>query len=55
MQKSPKIVLREVCTPITSIDAAPRASGASLASCDIYGICALWDVEAGVANGSNEP
>lgn len=45
---------REVCTPITSVDAAPRASGAGLASCDIYGICALWDVEAGVATAATD-
>eukprot|EP00930_Biecheleria_cincta_P049487 TRINITY_DN34681_c0_g1_i1.p1 TRINITY_DN34681_c0_g1~~TRINITY_DN34681_c0_g1_i1.p1 ORF type:complete len:403 (+),score=59.67 TRINITY_DN34681_c0_g1_i1:25-1209(+) len=38
-----------VCTPITSVDAAPGSSpsGQSLASCDIYGICALWDLETG--------
>lgn len=38
-----------VCTPITSVDAAAGSapSGQSLASCDIYGICALWDVETG--------
>jgi len=39
------------CTPITSVDATPAtpssASGSQLASCDIYGICSIWDTETG--------
>jgi len=39
------------CTPITSVDATPAtpssASASQLASCDIYGICSLWDMETG--------
>lgn len=39
---------RGVCTPITSVDAG---EGGRLASCDVYGICALWDAEAGTQTG----
>lgn len=39
------------CTPITSVDCCPSSSSAAsahqIASCDIYGICALWDTERG--------
>eukprot|EP00931_Biecheleriopsis_adriatica_P066953 TRINITY_DN41172_c0_g1_i1.p1 TRINITY_DN41172_c0_g1~~TRINITY_DN41172_c0_g1_i1.p1 ORF type:complete len:432 (+),score=78.50 TRINITY_DN41172_c0_g1_i1:63-1358(+) len=37
------------CTPITSVDAsqASSASSRALASCDIYGVCAVWDAETG--------
>lgn len=35
------------CTPLTSVDVSSGsiAGGAQLASCDVYGICALWDLE----------
>eukprot|EP00928_Gymnodinium_smaydae_P050176 TRINITY_DN33771_c0_g1_i1.p1 TRINITY_DN33771_c0_g1~~TRINITY_DN33771_c0_g1_i1.p1 ORF type:complete len:413 (-),score=49.91 TRINITY_DN33771_c0_g1_i1:69-1307(-) len=36
------------CTPITSVDGFMAAGKAILASCDVYGIVALWDVERGV-------
>eukprot|EP00439_Symbiodinium_sp_Y106_P023569 s150_g2.t2 len=40
------------CTPITSVDSSESpnstaSTGAQMASCDVYGICALWDVEMG--------
>eukprot|EP00747_Dinoflagellata_sp_TGD_P166796 gnl/TRDRNA2_/TRDRNA2_190147_c0_seq1.p1 gnl/TRDRNA2_/TRDRNA2_190147_c0~~gnl/TRDRNA2_/TRDRNA2_190147_c0_seq1.p1 ORF type:complete len:439 (+),score=66.08 gnl/TRDRNA2_/TRDRNA2_190147_c0_seq1:47-1318(+) len=39
-----------VCTPITSLDIKADAgtAGPGLVSCDVYGICALWDLERGV-------
>jgi len=39
-----------LCTPITSLDTDTSASstGVNMASCDIYGVCAFWDVEHGV-------
>lgn len=40
---------RGLCTPITSVDAG---AGQSLVSCDAYGICTLWDAEAGAAVSS---
>eukprot|EP00418_Pyrodinium_bahamense_P006750 CAMPEP_0179023994 /NCGR_PEP_ID=MMETSP0796-20121207/7224_1 /TAXON_ID=73915 /ORGANISM="Pyrodinium bahamense, Strain pbaha01" /LENGTH=413 /DNA_ID=CAMNT_0020719937 /DNA_START=37 /DNA_END=1278 /DNA_ORIENTATION=+ len=42
---------QERCTPITSVDVSIEAGvsgGVHLASCDIYGICSLWDTERGV-------
>ncbi|CAK0845261.1 unnamed protein product, partial [Prorocentrum cordatum] len=39
---------RGVCCPITAIDVDPEAGAAPvLASCDVYGTCALWDLETG--------
>jgi len=36
------------CTPITGMDASPvGTSGAHLATCDVDGVCSLWDVERG--------
>eukprot|EP00811_Abedinium_folium_P032654 NODE_5682_length_1744_cov_6.533704.p1 GENE.NODE_5682_length_1744_cov_6.533704~~NODE_5682_length_1744_cov_6.533704.p1 ORF type:complete len:405 (-),score=90.00 NODE_5682_length_1744_cov_6.533704:386-1600(-) len=32
------------CTPITSVDAG---GGGLLVSCDVYGVCAVWDLERG--------
>jgi len=46
---------RGVCSPITSNDVD---AGTGLVSCDVYGICALWDVEAGRRTGAidlNQP
>lgn len=40
---------RNVCGPITSVDVS---AGTSLASCDVYGICSFWDVEAGRATSA---
>lgn len=36
------------CTPITGLDTNADAAGAHLVSCDIHGICSLWDAEHGV-------
>jgi len=36
----------EVCTPITSVDWSEKGG---LASCDVYGVCVLWDVNSGTA------
>lgn len=38
-----------VCAPITSVDAV---TGGRLASCDVYGVCSLWDAEVGTKTGA---
>jgi len=43
-----------VCTPITSFDSAMVDGACTLASCDVYGICTLWDLERGTAKQAFE-